>query len=168
MKNGNRYKTGILLAICLASFISGRAQKLAVRGKLVDSASAKPVPDATVNFLQPQTKVSTTVISDKNGEFRANLLPGAYKVTITHSSSRKKATHLAMQEQPADMGNIQLVALMKSLAGVTVIATRPLVEQKDDRLIYNVEEDPAAKSESASDILRKTPFVSVDGDGRSR
>jgi hypothetical protein len=28
-----------------------------------------------------------------------------------------------------------------------------------------VEEDPAAKSESASDILRKTPYVNVDGDG---
>ena len=70
-----------------------------------------------------------------------------------------------MQEQPVDMGNMQLVALVKSLSEVTVVAARPLVEQKDDRLIYNVEEDPAAKSESASDILRKTPFVNVDGDG---
>ena len=73
--------------------------------------------------------------------------------------------HLAVQGQPVDMGNMQLVALVKSLAEVTVTAARPLVEQKDDRLIYNVEEDPAAKSESASDILRKTPYVNVDGDG---
>ena len=63
------------------------------------------------------------------------------------------------------MGNIQLVNMVKSLAEVSVISTRPLVEQKDDRLIYNVEDDPAAKSESASDLLRKTPYVNVDGDG---
>jgi hypothetical protein len=63
------------------------------------------------------------------------------------------------------MGTLPLVAMVKSLSGVTVTATRPLVEQQSDRLIYNVEDDPAAKSESASDILRKTPYVNVDGDG---
>ncbi len=120
---------------------------------------------ATINFLQPQKKTSTTVVSDQSGAFQTSLLPGPYKVTITHSSFRKKGMHLAVQEQPVDMGSIQLVALVKSLAEVTVTAARPLVEQKDDRLIYNVEEDPAAKSESASDILRKTPYVNVDGDG---
>lgn len=165
MKNKNIYKTGMLLAACLALFISVSAQESAVKGRLVDSATTKPIPDATINFLQPQKKISTTVVSDKNGTFQTILLPGQYKVTITHSSFRKKGSQLAVQGQPVDMGNMQLVAAVKSLAEVTVIATRPLVEQKDDRLIYNVEEDPAAKSESASDILRKTPFVSVDGDG---
>ena len=72
---------------------------------------------------------------------------------------------MAVEGQPVDMGSMQLVAMVKSLSEVTVTAARPLVEQKDDRLIYNVEEDPAAKSESASDILRKTPYVNVDGDG---
>jgi hypothetical protein len=93
------------------------------------------------------------------------LSPGAYKVTITHSSFRKKGLHLSVQGQPVDMGNMQLVTLVKNLAQVTVTAARPMVEQKDDRLIYNVEDDPAAKSESASEILRKTPYVNVDGDG---
>jgi outer membrane receptor for ferrienterochelin and colicin len=55
--------------------------------------------------------------------------------------------------------------MVKKLGDVTVTATRPLVEQQDDRLVYNVEDDPSAKSESASDILRKTPYVNVDGDG---
>src|SRR5688572_8151560 len=63
------------------------------------------------------------------------------------------------------MGSMQLVTLVKNLSEVTVTAVRPLVEQQGDRLIYNVEQDPVAKSESASDILRKTPFVNVDGDG---
>lgn len=63
------------------------------------------------------------------------------------------------------MGDIQLIALVKSLAEVKVISNKPLVEQQGDRLVYNVEEDPAAKSESASDLLRKTPYVNVDGDG---
>lgn len=165
MKNTNIYKTFVLLAAFLALFICSNAQEITVKGKLVDSASAKPVPFATINFLQPQTKVSKTIVSDKSGAFQTSLVAGQYKVTITHSSFRKKGMPLAVQGQPVDMGNLQLVTLVKNLAEVTVIGARPLVEQKDDRLIYNVEDDPAAKSESASDILRKTPYVNVDGDG---
>ena len=165
MKTRNIYKPRLLLATFLVLFICGSAQQTTVKGKLVDSASSKPIADATINFLQPQTKASTTVVSDKSGAFQTNLLPGPYKVTITHSSFRRKMQQLAVQAQPVDIGTVHLVTLVKSLAEVTVIAARPLVEQKDDRLIYNVEEDPAAKSESASDILRKTPYVNVDGDG---
>ncbi len=165
MKQRIIYKKALFLVCCLALSICLNAQEFSVKGRLVDSVSAKPVPNATINFLQPQKKISTTVVSDKSGAFQTSLLPGAYKVTITHSSFKKKGRHLAVQAQPADMGSIELVAMVKSLTEVTVTASKPMVEQKDDRLIYNVEDDPAAKSESASDILRKTPFVSVDGDG---
>ena len=165
MKNGNLYKSGLFLVACLALFVCSSAQEFALKGRLVDSASAKPIPDATINFLQPQKKISRTIVSDKSGAFQTSLLPGPYRVTITHTGFRKKVMQLAVEGQPLDMGSMQLVAMVKSLSEVTVTAARPLVEQKDDRLIYNVEEDPAAKSESASDILRKTPYVNVDGDG---
>jgi hypothetical protein len=165
MKNDNIYKSILLLVTCMALFNWGSAQEFTVSGMLVDSASSKPVADATVNFMDPGKKISRTVVSNKSGSFQASLLTGGYKVTITHGSFRKKNKHLAVQGQPVDMGSIQLIPMVKSLSEVTVTAARPLVEQQGDRLIYNVEEDPAAKSESASDILRKTPYVNVDGDG---
>lgn len=165
MKNKNIFRTVWLVAVCLTLFICGNAQEFTIKGRLVDSASAKPVPYATVNFQDPEKKISKTLISDKSGAFETSLLPGRYKVMITHSSFRRKAMPLKVEGQQVDMGNLQLVTLVKNLAEITVTGARPLVEQKDDRLIYNVEEDPAAKSESASDILRKTPYVNVDGDG---
>lgn len=165
MKNKNLYKTCLLLAVCLALFICGNAQEFTVKGKLVDSASKKPVADATVNFQEPEKKISKTVVSDKSGAFQTSLLPGKYKVMITHSSFRRKPMPLKVEGQAIDLGSVQLVVMVKNLAEVTVTGARPMVEQKEDRLIYNVEDDPAAKSESASDILRKTPYVNVDGDG---
>ncbi len=165
MKNFTNNKAGLLLVTCLVLAIGSSAQEVTVKGKLVDSASTKPVASATINFHEPEKKISRTVISDKSGAFQTSLAPGKYRVMITHGSFRKKAQPLKVEGQPVDMGNMPLVALVKNLAEVTVTATRPLVEQKDDRLIYNVEDDPSAKSESASDILRKTPFVNVDGDG---
>ncbi|RYZ00166.1 MAG: TonB-dependent receptor [Chitinophagaceae bacterium] len=165
MKKSVLCKTALLLLGCLALFFYGHAQEYKVKGRLVDSASAKPVPFATVNFQEPGKNISRTVISDGSGAFQSSLPDGQYAVRITHSSFRNKGRHLKVDGQDVDMGSLQLVTLVKGLAGVTVTATKPLVEQQADRLIYNVEEDPAAKSESASDLLRKTPFVNVDGDG---
>ena len=90
MKNGNLYKSGLFLVACLALFICSSAQESALKGRLVDSASAKPIPDATINFLQPQKKISKTIVSDKSGAFQTSLLPGPYRVTITHTGFRKK------------------------------------------------------------------------------
>lgn len=164
MKNGV-YKTGAFLSTFLTLFICSSAQEFTVKGRLVDSASSKAVAHATVNFQEPEKKISRTVISDQSGAFQASLLPGKYRVMITHGSFRRKGMPLKVEAQPIDMGSIQLITMVKNLSEVTVVGARPMVEQKDDRLIYNVEEDPAAKSESASDILRKTPYVNVDGDG---
>ena len=165
MKKRMIYKTVLLLVSYFALFISGSAQDFTIKGRLIDSASAKPVASATINFHEPEKKFSKTIVSDQSGLFQTNLAAGKYRVMITHSSFRRKVQPLKVEGQPVDMGSLQLVSLMKTLAEVTVTASRPLVEQKDDRLIYNVEDDPAAKSESASDILRKTPYINVDGDG---
>ena len=89
MKKTQINKTSFLLLFCLALFVCSNAQQFTVKGILVDSVSAKPIPLASINFLEPQKKLSTTVVSDKNGAFQTSLSPGPYKVTITHSSFRK-------------------------------------------------------------------------------
>jgi outer membrane cobalamin receptor len=165
MKKGKIYKTGLLLTTFLALYICGNAQEFKVKGMLVDSATTKPVADATILFEEPGQKISRTVVSDKSGVFQSSLLPGWYKVTITHSSYRKRYAHLHVEAQDVDMGSLPFVSMVKSLAEVKVTAAKPLVEQVGDKLIYKVEDDPAANSESASDLLRKIPYVTVDGDG---
>jgi hypothetical protein len=165
MKTSIIYKKALLLVCCFAFAICAYAQEFTVKGQLVDSASAKPVAGATVNFQEPGKKISKTMLSDQTGAFQTTLLPGQYAIRITHSSFRKKGKHLNVVDKDVDLGSIQLVAAVKSLAEVKVVGARPLVEQQADRLIYNVDEDPAAKTESASDLLRKTPYVNVDGEG---
>ena len=155
----------LALACCFALVICGNAQEVTVKGRLVDSASANPVPVATINFQEPEKKISRTVISDASGYFQTSLPLGKYRVLITHSGYRRKMQPLKVESGPIDMGSIQLVIAVKKLGDVTVTVARPLVVQQDDRLVYNVEDDPSAKSESASDLLRKTPYVNVDGDG---
>ena len=165
IKYDSIFKTGLLLVIFSTLFIFCSAQDVTVTGRLVDSATAKSISGATINFHETEKKISRTLVSDLNGAFQAMLSPGKYRVMITHGSYRRKVMPLKVEKEPVDFGNMKLVTFVQNLGGVTVTATRPLVEQQGDRIIYNVEEDPSAKSESASDLLRKTPFVNVDGDG---
>jgi outer membrane receptor for ferrienterochelin and colicin len=51
------------------------------------------------------------------------------------------------------------------LKTVTIRGQKPLVEQRVDGIVFNVESMPAIAGSDASDILRKVPMVSVDQNG---
>ena len=51
------------------------------------------------------------------------------------------------------------------LEDLEVTAQKPVVQTDGAKLTYNVEEDPAAVSSNALEILKKVPQISVDGDG---
>jgi outer membrane receptor protein involved in Fe transport len=55
--------------------------------------------------------------------------------------------------------------LTKSLKGVVIISTKSIIENKPDRIIYNVDKDITSQSGVATDILRKIPQVTVDING---
>ena len=56
------------------------------------------------------------------------------------------------------------MASSAELAAVTVSALRPILERKDEKIIYNAENDPSNTGVSTMELLRKIPYVSVDGD----
>src|SRR5205814_3179282 len=60
---------------------------------------------------------------------------------------------------------IELVPLPKDLAGVTVAAKKPLIEQKIDRTIVNVEASITNVGTSALEVLEKSPGITIDKDG---
>ena len=51
----------------------------------------------------------------------------------------------------------------KMLDGVEIVAQKPLVKMKVDKMVYNVAQDEDAKSNTVLDMLRKVPMVTVDG-----
>ena len=50
------------------------------------------------------------------------------------------------------------------LEGVTVTAQRQLIKQEVDRTTYDVQADNDSKTQTAMDMLRKVPMVTVDGE----
>src|SRR5258705_2544489 len=60
---------------------------------------------------------------------------------------------------------MELVPVAKSIEGVTVVAKRPLIEQKIERTIVNVEASVTNVGASALEVLEKSPGITVDKDG---
>ena len=54
------------------------------------------------------------------------------------------------------------------LQDVEVVTMRQLVKTMDDRVSYNVQADPEARTSTVLDMLRKVPLVSVDGQDNVR
>ena len=55
-----------------------------------------------------------------------------------------------------------------ALKDVEVVTMRQLVKTMDDRVSYNVEADPEARTSTLLDVLRRVPLVSVDGEDNIR
>ncbi|GAA3926753.1 TonB-dependent receptor [Chitinophaga oryziterrae] len=51
----------------------------------------------------------------------------------------------------------------KTLKEVAIIANKTFVQQKADRIIYNLQADPESKGNSVLGMMRKIPFITLDG-----
>lgn len=141
--------------------------KSKVSGIVVDSAQ-RPLNLVTIRLFKSDNlqRALHTTLSKENGAFEFDKIDsGNYKLTFTHTGFAEKQEYIKLipgidkQVEP-----VQLFKLTATMKEIVVKAQRPLVEQSDDKIVFNVEDDPATKAETAIDILRKTPFVTVDGE----
>ncbi|HYO22405.1 MAG TPA: outer membrane beta-barrel protein [Flavisolibacter sp.] len=158
----------LLVMQCFVLIVSAQT-KSAISGTINDSATQKPLQYVTIEIhkggaITPQA-LKATFTNDK-GAFRlTGIDTGSYIILVTHTGfAEKQQAVIVTAGEAVDLKTISLSPSAGALKGIVVTARKPLVEQQDDKIIFNVENDPATKTETAIDILRKTPFVSVDGD----
>jgi outer membrane receptor protein involved in Fe transport len=132
------------------------------------SDSSKPLALVTVRiFKKNNTAPLQTTLSKENGSFQLNKPDtGNYILSFTHTGFAEKQINIIVAPQAGDIqiDPVQLSRATGMLKEVVVNSQRPMVEQSDDKIVFNVEDDPTNKTETAIDILRKTPFVTVDGE----
>lgn len=156
------------MCFCLPCVKAQDGQKTyRVYGVVVDSATRKPVEGATVYLLDDSSRTLKTAVG-KNGSFSFSALqPLAYNIRITavgHGPKTIAARLNGSKEPEVNLGIIYLPNTATSLSEVTVKATRRVIKQEVDRLVYDLEADPESKGSSVLDMMRKVPYLSVDGD----
>ena len=157
----------LLLLFCFQLLTGfGFAQKFSVTGGLKDS-TGKSLAYATAGLYKSKDlnqPVKITYTTEK-GKFNFNNIDtGNYTLIFTHTGFAESKQDITISNQNIELNDIRLTSAVAQLQGVNVTVKKPLVEQTDDKIIFNVENDPTTKTENAIDILRKTPFVTVDGD----
>jgi hypothetical protein len=100
--------------------------------------------------------VKNTYTNDQGKYQLAEIDTGKYTIFFTHTGfSEKQQDIIAASDQPLLLKEILLNPVAANLKDVTVTTRKPLVEQTDDKVIFNVENDPVAKTETAIDIYAK-------------
>ena len=129
-----------------------------------DSLSGSPLEKASI--LLKGTK-NFTVLTDARGAFLVSGIPaGTYSVTIAFVGYKTfKQQGIAVTGAGITIGTIALNPRTAVLEKAVVTGSRPLIESKVDRIVYNVDRDVTSQGGVATDVLRKIPQVSVDASG---
>ena len=140
-----------------------------VSGMVVDG-NVKTIESATITLLRfKDSSVVKLSVANKEGNYEFEAVPeGRYLVSITaagHSKEFSEIFEISAAKSDVTLKTIELIPVAKSLSEVTVTAKKPLIEQKLDRMVVNVEASVTNVGASAMEVLEKSPGISVDKDG---
>ncbi|MDJ0365598.1 TonB-dependent receptor [Hymenobacter sp. H14-R3] len=139
----------------------------ALTGTVLDSLSRQPVAYATVVLL-PATgdKALTGVAADDQGKFSlTKLAAGTFRLRASYVGYGTRTRTVVVGTGTTAVSNFQLPTTAQALGEAIIIGSKPVVEVRADRLVYNADQDVSNAGGTAQDVLRKAPLLAVDGDG---
>ncbi len=146
---------------------SGRTGSIS--GKVADLASKSAVEYASIAvFVYGNKKPVHGTTTDAKGNFLIDGLDtGSYRIVIDFIGYQPDTViaRLSTKQLQLKLDEILLTKKSQTLQGVVVVAQKPLIENKIDKMVYNAEKDVTAQGGVATDLLKKIPQVSVDADG---
>ncbi|MCW3105892.1 MAG: hypothetical protein JWQ09_398 [Segetibacter sp.] len=160
----------LLVAIMLVASSAKAQNKIGKVTGSAKSADEKAIEGATVSLLKAKdSSLAKVALSDKSGNFEMEKInEGKYVVKITavgYAASFSKTFEITEGNSTIALNTISLLILNKQLGNVQVTTTRPLIENKIDKTVVNVEASVTSVGSTAMDVLEKSPGVSIDKDG---
>ncbi|OQP60276.1 TonB-dependent receptor domain-containing protein [Niastella populi] len=167
MKNRSTWLMGLL---CFLSTVVSAQNKSGKISGVVTDTDAQAVESATASLQRAKdSSLVKVAVSDKYGLFEFdNLTEGEYFVIVTavgfNKTNSKRFTVSGTSLFKLPSFQLQRSAA-KTLGAVTVTGKRPLIENKIDRMVVNVEAAPTNAGASALEVLEKSPGVTVSNEG---
>lgn len=159
----------IILSFSLIINAMSQQKTPQVIGSVIDG-NQKTIESATITLLKAvDSSAIKFSVADKTGRFVFDQInDGSYLVSITavgHMKGFSEVFIISLENPKIVLKTIELVPATKSMGSVTVIAKRPLIEQKIDRTIVNVDASISNVGSTALEVLEKSPGITVDKDG---
>jgi len=169
-----------VLTLCLCFQLSyaqwpgmGGGKSKSIKGKitgtLIDSITGESIPYATLVLKKNgKSKEKDGVLTDDNGKFKFDTKTGDWDIYISFLGYEDKVLDsiaLTLKNPDSELGKVYLIPEDIVIEGVEITGERSLIENRPDKLVYNVEQDATVAGGDATDVLRKVPLLTVDLDG---
>jgi SdrD B-like protein/outer membrane beta-barrel protein/TonB-dependent receptor-like protein len=159
----------MLIFLLLLSATVTMAQTFSKISGSVQETGGKGLNGVTASLLKAKdSSLAKASVTDKNGLYEfENIKEGQYLISFTSVGFEKKTTQVISltSGNAMQIPAVILQQVAKGLSEVTVQAKRPLVENKIDKMVVNVDASPTNAGANALEVLEKSPGVSVDRDG---
>jgi ferric enterobactin receptor len=157
----------LLLLIVSLQVFSQQNKNGKITGKVLNSGNKQPVEYAAIVIMDAVTgKTVNGGVADNKGIFNiTGLSTGRFKVMIDFIGFEKKTFDSVIIAGNYNMGTVYLTLTSKSLNEVVITSKAPVIENRVDRVVYNVANDVSSQGGVATDVLKKVPQVTVDVDG---
>ncbi|MFN0201933.1 MAG: outer membrane beta-barrel protein, partial [Bacteroidia bacterium] len=165
-------RSALFLCLFIFTYTSIFAQ---ISGIVTDSINQKPLVYATVALFRANDSTNLPIqgaFTDDKGAFSFEKMEkGKYRVEVAmteYNAYKSEAFEISESQNRKELGTIRLKTAETQLAAVVIEGQRPIIESKEDKLIYNVENDMLAQSGTTIEVMKRVPFVSVDQDDKIR
>lgn len=161
-----------LTFVLSAAAMAFAQEKLNISGTVVDN-NRQAVPYASVTFSNKANKInSDATLTDEKGQYKVQLVPGAYDVII-EAIDYKKVTQTQQITSGGSLPPFSIEPEQSSttvktqeIQGVTITAAAPKPYKVElDKKTYDPSSDIVSKGGNLQDVLSNVPSVSVDTDG---
>lgn len=150
----------IIIPILFCLFLSSSyAQSYKVQVRLIDEYSL-PVKYVGATFIQVEENESKYAMSDSAGYINTNLPEGWYKMNVAQMG-KELLNYEFNLESNLDLG-VLVVDRSLLLEEIVIEGKKPLVQQKIDRMVFNVENSIVSQGMSGLDAISNAPLIRVD------
>jgi len=136
-----------------------------ISGTVADSATRRPLDLITVNLKNDKMVPVQAKLTGTDGSFVLKGLPSSkYMLTIVAVGYQTKTIRIDVTDSSKQSGTLFVARQNNKLKEIVITADKPIIKQEIDRISYDLQADPESKVNSVLEMLRKVPFVSLDGD----
>lgn len=134
-----------------------------LKGKILEKGSQKPLEFADIILMPEGSSDLTGILSNSRGEFKLEATSGKYKLQISYVGQLLFTKELTVAGENIDLGIIE-VENSQELDEIIITSRKKLIEQKVDRLVFNVANSSRSSQGDVIEVLKVTPGVRVEND----
>jgi outer membrane receptor protein involved in Fe transport len=137
-----------------------------ISAKIFDNTSKQPIEYATISLTSDSSKkIINGGITNKKGIVELQNLPKGNYILVVQFIGYDDYSQKLQLDANLLIPEILLKKKTVELDNVTVKSTRQIIENRLDKMVYNLDKDITSQGGIATDALKKIPGVTVDIDG---